>query len=172
MNLKSLLNAHWFGELMKIKTFLLLMLVIFIQLFLLPWIMIHYNHNLGLPTVQIPILQYLGVLLVIPCAIVILHCKRIFRIVGKGTPVPIEPPKEFVASGLYKFVRNPMYVSYITIYFALCFISGSLLLLFFTLLCIPAVHLAVVLIEEPSLEKRFGNTYLEYKKRVKRWKLF
>ena len=157
---------------MKFKTLLLLMFVIFIQLFLLPWIMIHYNHILGLPTVQIPILQYLGVLLLIPCVIVILHCKNIFRIVGKGTPVPIEPPKEFVASGLYRFVRNPMYVSYITIYLALFFISGSTLLLFFTLLCIPAIHLAVVLIEEPSLEKRFGNTYLEYKKRVKRWGLF
>jgi protein-S-isoprenylcysteine O-methyltransferase Ste14 len=157
---------------MKIKTFLLLMLVIFVQLFLLPWIMIRYKHTLGLPTVQIPILQYFGVLLLISCVIVILHCKNIFRIVGKGTPVPIEPPKEFVASGLYRFVRNPMYVSYITIYIALFFVSGSLLLLFFTLLCIPAIHLAVVLIEEPSLEKRFGNTYLEYKKRVKRWGLF
>ena len=157
---------------MKFKTFLLLIVVMFIQLFLLPWIMIHYNHSLGLPAVQIPILQYLGVVLLIPCGAVILHCKRIFRIVGKGTPVPIEPPKEFVASGLYKFIRNPMFASYITIYLALFFISGSLLLLFFTLLCALAIHLAVILIEEPILEKRFGDTWLEYKKRVKRWGLF
>lgn len=157
---------------MKIKTLLLLMFVIFIQLFLLPWVMIHYNQRLGLPTVQLPILPYVGVLLLIPCVIVILYCKRTFRIVGKGTPVPIEPPKELVASGLYKFVRNPMYVSYITIYLALFFISGSTLLLLFTLVCAFLIHLAVILIEEPSLKRRFGDTYLEYTKRVKRWGLF
>jgi len=156
---------------MKFKTILLLTVVVIIQMIILPWIMIEYNDDLGLPTFKIFILQYFGILLIILGFVIIGYCKRIFRIVGKGTPVPIEPPKEFVACGLYKFARNPMYISYVVIYIGLFFISGSLLMFIFTLLCIPLIHFAVVHFEEPSLEKRFGDTYLEYKKKVKRWGL-
>ena len=156
---------------MKFKIMLLLIVAIFIQLFLLPWLMINLNDRLGLPIVKIPTLQFIGILLIIFSFMVILYCKRIFRIVGKGTPVPIEPPKEFVGSGLYKFIRNPMYVSYVMIYLALFFMFGSLLLLLLALLCIPLFHWAVIRFEEPSLEKRFGDAYLAYKTRVKRWGL-
>ena len=156
---------------MELKSILLLIFVVLTQMVILPWIMIEYNDDLGLPTFKISILQYFGILLIILGFVIIGYCKRIFRIVGKGTPVPIEPPKEFVACGLYKFARNPMYISYVVIYIGLFFISGSLLMFIFTLLCIPLIHFAVVHFEEPSLEKRFGDTYLEYKKKVKRWGL-
>ena len=154
---------------MRLRTTLFLIIVVIIQMVILPWIMIEYNDDLGLPTFKISILQYFGILLILLGFLVIGYCKRIFRISGKGTPVPIEPPKEFVTCGLYKFARNPMYISYIMIYIGFFFISGSWLMLIFTLLCVPLIHFAVVHFEEPSLEKRFGDTYLKYKKKVKRW---
>jgi protein-S-isoprenylcysteine O-methyltransferase Ste14 len=157
---------------MKFKSILLLTVVVIIQMVILPWIMIEYNDDLGLPTFKIYILQFFGILLVIISLFIIGYCMRIFRVVGKGTPVPIEPAKEFVTSGLYKYLRNPMYVSYVIMYLGLFFISGSWLLFFFTLLLlIPFINLVVIFIEEPELEKRFGDTYLGYKKKVKRWGL-
>ncbi len=155
---------------MKFKTILLFIFCVSIQLSILPWLMIKYNAKLGFSTLENPILQFFGILLVIISLFIIGYCMRIFRVVGKGTPVPIEPPKEFVTSGLYKYLRNPMYVSYVIMYLGLFFISGSWLLFFFTLLLlIPFINLAVIFIEEPELEKRFGDSYLEYKKKVKRW---
>ena len=157
---------------MKLKTLVLLIAVVSIQLIFLPWLVIILNDKLGFPTLTFSLFQYVGVVLLVPCAWVILYCKRIFRVVGKGTPVPIEPPKEFVAVGLYKHARNPMYISYVFIYFSMFLISGKLLLVILSILAAVFIHLAVVFYEEPSLEKRFGNTYLEYKKTVKRWGLF
>ena len=155
---------------MKFKTILLFIFCVSIQLFILPWLMIKYNAKLGFSTLENPILQFFGILLVIISLFIIGYCMRIFRVGGKGTPVPIEPPKEFVTSGLYKYLRNPMYVSYVIMYLGLFFIYGSWLLFFFTLLLLlPFINLVVIFIEEPELEKRFGDPYLEYKKKVKRW---
>ena len=98
-----------------------------------------------------------------------LTCIANFVLRGRGTPVPFDPPKELVAAGPYKYVRNPMYVGALTmgVGFGLWLRSVSILLL--ALLVALIVHLFVVLLEEPDLERRFGASYISYKKRVNRW---
>jgi protein-S-isoprenylcysteine O-methyltransferase Ste14 len=88
---------------------------------------------------------------------------------GRGTPAPFDPPKEFVATGLFRFVRNPMY------YGALCVLTGWVLLtrsmwmLAYAAFLITALHFFTVLVEEPQLRKRFGEPYEEYCQKVPRW---
>jgi len=101
--------------------------------------------------------------------ILVITCAAIFVLRGRGTPAIFDPPKEFVALGPYKFVRNPMYIGgfILLVGFGLYQNSASILLL--SLLLALLIHLFVLAIEEQGLEKRFGRSYLEYKKSVNRW---
>jgi protein-S-isoprenylcysteine O-methyltransferase Ste14 len=88
---------------------------------------------------------------------------------GKGTPVPVDPPRQFVAAGLYRFVRNPMYSGAILAILAeAAFFRSGRLLLYAAVLWL-ALHAFTVLLEEPQLERRFGDTYRAYKARIPRW---
>jgi len=98
-----------------------------------------------------------------------LWCFWNFLVNGKGTPAPIDPPKELVAVGLYRFVRNPMYVAGILGLVGWILWSPSLALIVTPFLFFTAAHLFVTLYEEPTLRKKFGITYEEYCKRVPRW---
>ena len=93
----------------------------------------------------------------------------VFPTKGKGTPVPILPPKEFVAHGLYRYVRNPMYLGALLILVAEAAFFGSPMLLLYTAFVGVALHAFLVLLEEPQLERRFGDTYRQYKARTPRW---
>jgi protein-S-isoprenylcysteine O-methyltransferase Ste14 len=92
-----------------------------------------------------------------------------FAVQGKGTLAPWDPPRRFVVRGLYRYVRNPM-ISGVTLVLlgeALLLRSlpqGIWVLLFFTLNMIY-----IPFIEEPQLEKRFGEDYVRYKKQVPRF---
>jgi len=88
---------------------------------------------------------------------------------GKGTPAPIEPPKNFVAAGLYRFLRNPMYFgALLTVFAEALFFRSTWLLLYGAILWL-ALHIPTVLFEEPQLERRFGDSYRQYKARTPRW---
>ena len=88
---------------------------------------------------------------------------------GKGTPVPIEPPKNFVAAGLYRFQRNPMYFgALLTVLAEALFFNSAWLLVYAALLWL-ALHTFTVLFEEPQLGRRFGDSYREYKATTPRW---
>jgi protein-S-isoprenylcysteine O-methyltransferase Ste14 len=88
---------------------------------------------------------------------------------GKGTPAPIDPPKKLVASGLYRYVRNPMYVSVFIILIGHFLWFGYWWLLAYAGLLFVPVHLFVTLYEEPDLKKRFGAAYGKYLSEVPRW---
>jgi protein-S-isoprenylcysteine O-methyltransferase Ste14 len=113
-----------------------------------------------------------GIVLLIAGGIIALACGIEFSIRGRGTPALFDAPREFVATGPYRFVRNPMYVGAIAAFvgLALDLRSPSVFALagVFGLL----VHLLVVWYEEPELERRFGSSYKEYRKRVHRWMPF
>ncbi len=98
-----------------------------------------------------------------------LACIANFVLRGRGTPAPFDAPRVFVPSGPYRYVRNPMYLgAWLALAgFGLFRRSGSVVLFSFVLLFV--VHLFVVLVEEPGLERRFGETYLAYKRSVNRW---
>lgn len=98
-----------------------------------------------------------------------LWCFWNFLINGKGTPAPIDPPKELVAVGLYRYVRNPMYVVGLVALFGWILWSPSLPLIIAPILFFTATHLFVTLYEEPGLKRKFGAVYEEYCRRVPRW---
>ncbi|MGH7556710.1 MAG: methyltransferase family protein [Gemmatimonadota bacterium] len=92
-----------------------------------------------------------------------------FVVKGRGTPAPFDAPREFVASGPYRWVRNPMYIGGFLLLagYALC--TSSVAALLVALAMLAAAHLFVVLYEEPALRRRFGASYEAYVRSTPRW---
>lgn len=113
--------------------------------------------------------RFLGLLPLALGAAALLWCMWDFATFGKGTPAPIDAPKFLVRRGLYRFVRNPMYVAIALILGgeAALFQSWSLFLYAFSVWFIQ--NLFVLLYEEPALKKKFGAEYEEYLNTVPRW---
>lgn len=96
-------------------------------------------------------------------------CFRRFVVEGRGTPAPIRPPATLVVHGLYRRVRNPMYVALLMIVTGQALLLGRFILLGYAAVLWLAFHLFVVLYEEPRLRRSFGAAYDEYRSRVRRW---
>jgi protein-S-isoprenylcysteine O-methyltransferase Ste14 len=154
---------------MKPRSFLLALIVGSTLFFLIPLFLIKVNTLLGLPVLLYPTLKIIGVSCMLVGIAIILYCSGVFFFLGKGTPVPIEPPRKLVVVGLYKYSRNPIYLAYELILFGEFLSLGSVLLFGYFLASLFFHHLFVVRIEEPSLKKRFGEDYLEYCKKTPRW---
>lgn len=88
---------------------------------------------------------------------------------GHGTPAPIEPPRELVAAGFYRYVRNPMYVGVSAIILGHFLWFGSWNLLIYAIVVFMAFDTFVKYYEEPTLKRKFGAAYEEYCRRVPRW---
>ncbi|HJY87060.1 MAG TPA: isoprenylcysteine carboxylmethyltransferase family protein [Candidatus Acidoferrales bacterium] len=112
---------------------------------------------------------FLGVILGMLGGILALVCAGAFIVRGRGTPAPFDAPREFVAVGPYRYVRNPMYIGGLTAIagFALYLHSVSILLL--CLVVFLLVHLFVLFYEEPALRAKFGAGYEAYCRTVSRW---
>jgi protein-S-isoprenylcysteine O-methyltransferase Ste14 len=110
-----------------------------------------------------------GVILIIVGAILGLVCLVVFVVRGRGTAAPFDPPREFVAVGPYKLVRNPMYVGGLGVLFGFGLYLHSLSVLGFSVIISLVLHLFIVFFEEPDLERRFGASYRDYKNSVNRW---
>jgi protein-S-isoprenylcysteine O-methyltransferase Ste14 len=100
---------------------------------------------------------------------VALLCVATFVIKGHGTPAPFDAPRKFVGIGPYKLVRNPMYLGGGTMLIGFALLLQSLSMVLFSLVWFLLAHLFVVYVEEPGLERRFGQSYLEYRSSVNRW---
>jgi protein-S-isoprenylcysteine O-methyltransferase Ste14 len=81
----------------------------------------------------------------------------------------MDPPKELVAVGFYRYVRNPMYVGILLILIGHFLWFGFWLLLVYSAVAFVITHLFVILYEEPTLKKNFGAAYEGYLERVPRW---
>jgi protein-S-isoprenylcysteine O-methyltransferase Ste14 len=101
------------------------------------------------------------------CALI--WCVRDFYVSGRGTLAPWDPPKRLVIVGLYRFVRNPMYVAVLTILLGWALLYRSWLLLAYALVVAAAFHFRVVWNEEPWLKQQFGADWDRYAARVPRW---
>jgi protein-S-isoprenylcysteine O-methyltransferase Ste14 len=113
--------------------------------------------------------RLLGVIPIFIGAGFYLWCAWDFVVTGRGTPAPLEPPKTLVVRGLYRLVRNPMYVGVITLVSgeALFFVSATLLA--YALLLFLLFHVFVITYEEPTLRRMFGLSYEQYCMTVPRW---
>ena len=110
-----------------------------------------------------------GGILVIVGLYIIWITVSLFTDHGKGTPAPYSPPKILVAIGIYRYVRNPMMIGVwcVLVGEANLFMSGGILI-WFLMFFIGSI-LFVTLWEEGDLERRFGESYREYKRKVPRW---
>jgi protein-S-isoprenylcysteine O-methyltransferase Ste14 len=113
--------------------------------------------------------QVAGMIIVAIATAIALWCVFTFVFVGKGTPAPFDPPRKLVIRGPYRFVRNPMYIGAgMTIAGAAVFYE-SLSISIYAGLFFIITHLFVVLYEEPTLRRTFGDEYEAYFRRVRRW---
>lgn len=110
-----------------------------------------------------------GVVSIVAGGVIALACGALFAARGHGTPAPFDPPREFVAVGPYLWVRNPMYIGGLLVLVGFGLVLRSLSILLLALVLALVVHLFVLYYEEPGLERRFGASYVEYKKSVNRW---
>jgi protein-S-isoprenylcysteine O-methyltransferase Ste14 len=127
---------------------------------LVPWWLAGGNADGPLPLA--------GLALIAAGAAVLVHAFARFVLDGLGTPAPAAPPEQLVVRGLYRHVRNPMYVAVVTV------IVGQALLLDLALLLYAAVAATVMVTfvriwEEPDLRRRFGASYDEYRRAVPGW---
>jgi protein-S-isoprenylcysteine O-methyltransferase Ste14 len=118
---------------------------------------------------QIGAVQIAGGVLAIGGFIIAVACILTFVFVGRGTPAPFDPPKRLVVRGPYLVIRNPMYVGAGLVLIGAALFYQSIVLLIYAAAFLLAMHLRVVLSEEPTLQGTFGDEYHAYQQRVGRW---
>ena len=99
----------------------------------------------------------------------LLWCVGSFYVEGRGTLAPWSPPRQLVMSGLYRYSRNPMYVSVALILWGWALAFELRTLAVYALAVMGAFHLRVVLGEEPWLARTHGDTWVRYRSEVPRW---
>jgi protein-S-isoprenylcysteine O-methyltransferase Ste14 len=99
----------------------------------------------------------------------LIECFARFALEGRGTPAPVAPTEDLVVSGLYRHVRNPMYVAVLALVVGQALIFGSRDLLIYAGVIWLLFHMFVLVYEEPALERQFGQSYVAYKAKVRRW---
>ncbi len=96
-------------------------------------------------------------------------CVWDFATFGRGTPAPIDAPKRLVVRGLYRYTRNPMYTSVLTVILGWVLLFRAWELILYALTVAACFQLFVVFYEEPHLRAEFGSEYQDYCTEVGRW---
>jgi protein-S-isoprenylcysteine O-methyltransferase Ste14 len=111
----------------------------------------------------------LGVICIGLGTVVLAACIFEFARSGRGTLSPVDPPRHLVVRGLYRYVRNPMYLSVTTIVLGEVLLTRSVALALYWAIWFLCVNFFVMGYEEPTLREQFGESYDEYTRRVSRW---
>jgi len=123
----------------------------------------------GFPRPAAGPLTWLGGLIILLGASIYFRCAWEFAVRGLGTPAPIAPTKFLVTTALHRYVRNPMYIGvFLVLLGEAGLFRAPLLLAYAAFFCVP-VELFVVYYEEPTLRRRFGESYEQYRSSVPRW---
>jgi protein-S-isoprenylcysteine O-methyltransferase Ste14 len=131
----------------------------------LPWLLTGWD---AADDVPVPVVVA-GVVLVAVGVGVLLHAFARFVIEGLGTPAPIAPTEHLVIGGLYRYVRNPMYLAVAATIVGQALILGRPGLLLYALAFGLVVATFVRFYEEPTLARRFGAEYDDYRREVPGW---
>ena len=113
--------------------------------------------------------QVAGMIMVAIGTAIALWCVVTFVFIGKGTPAPFDPPRKLVIRGPYRFVRNPMYIGAAMTLAGAALFYESLSIFIYSGVFFLITHLFVVLYEEPTLRRTFGDEYEAYFGRVSHW---
>jgi protein-S-isoprenylcysteine O-methyltransferase Ste14 len=132
-----------------------------------PWMITDWQ--VKFPEFALPAVQVVGAALAALGALMLIDSFARFALKGLGTPAPVFPPKHLVVDGLYRHVRNPMYVGVVSAILGQALIFASPGLLVYGLLIWLGFHLFVVGYEEPTLRETFGDEYETFCRNVRRW---
>jgi protein-S-isoprenylcysteine O-methyltransferase Ste14 len=114
-------------------------------------------------------LRALGAVLIAAGLVVLVHAFVRFVVEGVGTPAPVAPTEHLVVGGLYRHVRNPMYVAVAAIIVGQALVLGWPALLLYAAAFVAVTATFVRLYEEPVLRQRFGAEYEAYCRAVPGW---
>ena len=131
---------------------------------LVPWLLTGWQ-----PGAPRPPLQVIGALLVVAGAVVLLDAFARFVVEGLGTPAPVAPTHRLVVGGLYRHVRNPMYLAVGATIVGQALLLGRTILLLYAAAFAGVVFAFVRRYEEPTLARQFGAQYKDYCRAVPGW---
>lgn len=112
---------------------------------------------------------WIGIFLGVLGIVLAITTTRLFVKVGEGTPAPWAPPRKLVVAGPYRYTRNPMITGVSYLIGAEALLIGSWHLAVWMVIFVVANLFYIARVEEPGLEKRFGEDYRLYKANVPRW---
>jgi protein-S-isoprenylcysteine O-methyltransferase Ste14 len=131
---------------------------------LIPWLLTGWHRGADLGPFRV-----VGWLLVVVGGAGLVHAFARFVRQGMGTPAPVAPPDHLVVTGVYRYVRNPMYVAVLATIVGQALILGRALLFGYAVIAAAAMWAFVKLYEEPNLGRRFGAEYEAYRVAVPGW---
>jgi protein-S-isoprenylcysteine O-methyltransferase Ste14 len=134
---------------------------------LIPWSMTRWEFGPALLGLEAG--RSVGVLLILVGLPGLVDSFARFALQGLGTPAPVAPPKNLVVTGLYRHVRNPIFLAVVAIILGQALLFGDWRLIVYGALLWFAFHAQVVAYEEPTLEQTFGGEYDAYRANVRRW---
>jgi protein-S-isoprenylcysteine O-methyltransferase Ste14 len=114
-------------------------------------------------------MRVIGVILLVAGLIVLIQAFVRFVVEGLGTPAPIAAPERLVVGGVYRYVRNPMYVAVLAAIVGQALLLGQLALLLYATAIWLIAAAFVRWYEEPTLTRRFGPDYEAYRRAVPAW---
>lgn len=132
-----------------------------------PWTLSHWRF--ASPLFGFFPLRIFGAILILAGLPVLLDSFARFAIQGLGTPAPVAPPQHLVVTGLYRYVRNPMYVAVLSLILGQGLLFDNVRVLGYGLLVWLVFFAFVVLYEEPTLRRKFGKDYEQFCAHVPRW---
>jgi len=134
---------------------------------LVPWWISHWR--LEAPFFGMPLFRLAGGMLITPGVVGLLDSFVRFAVHGLGTPAPVFPTRHLVVTGLYRYVRNPMYVAVFSTILGQGLLLGNVTLLEYGGMVWLAFHVFVLAYEEPTLRATFGAEYGVFCSAVPRW---
>lgn len=134
---------------------------------LVPWWIGHWS--VQAPFCGFTLLRITGGLLIAVAAVILIDAFLRFALQGIGTPAPVLPTRRLVVTGPYRFVRNPMYVAVVSMILGQGCVFGDLRIFAYGLACWLAMHLFVLIYEEPTLRRTFPEDYAIFTENVPRW---
>jgi len=131
---------------------------------IVPWLLTRWHAES-----QPAALRIVGIVVMAAGGALVLETTTRFALHGRGTPAPWAPPERFVERGSYRFVRSPMYLGVILLVVGQGLLLGRAVLYAWAVAAWLIFTSFLVFYEEPQLRERFGASYDDYRRRVRRW---
>ena len=131
---------------------------------IVPWLLTRWDADS-----QPAALRILGVVLLVAGGALVLETTARFALQGRGTPAPWAPPERFVEHGSYRFVRSPMYLGVLLLVVGQALLLGQEILFAWAAAAWLIFTSFLAFYEEQQLHRRFGASYDDYRRRVRRW---